>query len=314
MRNMQGLVSFVDTAIAGSFSAAADRLSITPAAVGKNVARLEKELGVRLFQRTTRRVALTAEGEAFFEQASEALQQLDRAVDDVKAFADAPKGLVRISCGMAFGRRFVLPLLPKLAQRHPQLDVELGLENRPVDLIDAGIDIAIRGGIAGAPGVVARPLGALAMVLVASPGYLRKFGVPRAAGDLRQHHLLGTRFASGEVAPWSFRRHTGLPGAAWLPSARVWTSDPDAALDVAAAGEGICQAALMHAAPLLRSGRLQLVLNDHVDHGTRQMQVCYAHRSVSKRVRVVVDALMGLSAHADLTLDPRSAPKDWIAL
>ena len=184
LKNVQGLVSFVESATGGSFTAAASRLGVTPAAVGKNVARLEGELGVRLFNRTTRRLSLTDEGKAFLAEAGDALRRLEDAVDNVTLAATEPSGRVRISCSTSFGRRFVLPLLSDIARRHPKLDLELVLDNRIVDMLAEGFDIAVRGGTLGDSSLVAKHVCRLYSVLVASPAYLRRHGVPASPADL----------------------------------------------------------------------------------------------------------------------------------
>lgn len=313
MRNLQGLVSFVETASCGSFTAAAAKLDITPAAVGKNVMRLEQELGVRLFNRTTRRLHLTAEGEALLGEASGALQRLDDAIDGVSNASQEASGRVRISVGIAFGRRFVLPLLPALTRRHPKLVVEVDLDNRRVDPVAEGYDLCVRGGLADDSALVALRLCGLASVLVASPAYLRRHGVPGSHADLGEHAVLGLRFASGRSYPWRF--HTGDGPVEWTPTARVWSSDPDSFLPLATAGHGICQAGLLHAAPYLRRGSLKLVLHDTFDHENRQMLLCYPSRKlVSRRVRVVIDELAGaLRAEPDLQLAVQDVPADWRA-
>jgi len=318
MRNMQGLVSFVETATSGSFTAAAARLDITPAAVGKNVTRLEAELQVRLFHRTTRRLKITPEGEAFRAEAADVLQRLDDAVHRVSQSVTEPAGQVRITCGIAYGQRFVLPLLAPITRQHPQVLVDLSLENRNTDLVAEGYDIAIRGGLFDADSsLVVQRLGPLPSVLVASPAYLRRHGVPRTVADLvdGSHRVLGLRFTTGDVARWRFRKPGGRGMMDWTPTARVWTSDPDSCVELAALGEGICQAGLMHAAPLLRSGRLRLVLHDQYDHGSRQMMLCHPSRKlVSRRVRVVLDALWSaLSTQADLQMTASDVPDAWRA-
>ena len=315
VRNIQGLVSFVEAALSGSFTAAAARLDVTPAAVGKNVMRLERELGIRLFNRSTRKLRLTTEGEAFLEEAGQALRRLDDAVENIKGAGQQPSGRVRISCGISLGRTFVMPVLPKIARRYPEVQLELQLENRLVDMVAEGVDIAVRGGMMADSTLVARRICALQSVLVASPAYLRKHGVPQSPAELPQHRVLGLRFASGEIAPWRFRRPSGRGFTEWEPAAQIWTSDPDAYLELAAAGEGICQAGLPHAAPLLRSGRLKLVLHGQYDTGQRQMVLCYPHRQLlSKRVRVVADALwQELSTQPDLTLRAEALSPAWRA-
>jgi DNA-binding transcriptional LysR family regulator len=314
VKNIQGLVSFVESASGGSFTAAASRLGVTPAAVGKNVARLEQELGVRLFNRTTRRLSLTAEGQAFVAEAGDALRRLENAVDNVTLAASEPSGRVRISCSTSFGRRFVLPLLSDLAHRHPQLELELVLDNRIVDMVAEGFDIAVRGGALSDSSLVAKHVCRLYSVLVASPAYLRRYGVPATPADLDQHRLMAVKLSSG-ARPWRFRRPSGRGFVERPPAAQLWTSDPDAFLELACAGEGICQAGLMLAAPLLREGKLRVVLQGQYDHGDRQFVLCYPHRPLmSRRVRVVVDALSeGLAKQPDLLLSPQTLPKEWLA-
>jgi len=314
VKNVQGLVSFVESASSGSFTAAANRLGVTPAAVGKNVARLEQELAVRLFNRTTRRLSLTAEGRAFLDEAGDALRRLEEAVDKVTLAATEPSGRVRISCSTAFGRRFVLPLLSGIARSHPQLELDLVLDDRVVDMVAEGFDIAVRGGTLGDSSLVARHVCRLYSVLVASPDYLRRHGVPASPADLAQHRLMAVRLASG-ARPWRFRRPSGRGFVEHPPSAQLWTSDPDAFMELACAGEGICQAGLMLAAPMLREGKLRLVLQGQYDNGDRQFVLCYPHRPLmSRRVRVVVDALgEGLANQADLLLSPKALPKEWLA-
>jgi DNA-binding transcriptional LysR family regulator len=314
VKNVQGLVSFVESASSASFTAAAARLGVTPAAVGKNVARLEQELGVRLFNRTTRRLSLTAEGRGFLEEAGDALRRLETAVDNVTLAANEPSGRVRISCSVSFGKRFVLPLLSDIARCHPQLELELVLDNRIVDMVAEGFDIAVRGGTLADSSLVAKHVCSLYSVLVASPAYLRQHGVPQSPADLDEHRLLAVRLTSG-ARPWRFRRPSGRGFAERAPTAQLWTSDPDAFLELACAGEGICQAGLMLAAPLLREGKLRLVLQGQYDNGDRQFVLCYPHRPLmSRRVRVVVDALSdGLVNLPDLQLSPKTLPKEWLA-
>src|SRR5687767_4913992 len=184
MKQLQGLLAFVEAATTGSLTAAAERLEVTPAAVSKSLARLEAQLGVRLLNRSTRRLSLTAEGAGFLAKARLALRALDDAVDEVSQAARVPAGRVRISVGIAFGRRWVLPLLPVLTRQHPALSIELDLDNRPVDLVAEGFDIGIRGAVLEDSSLVARRVCRLPVVLVASPAYLKQAGVPVSVDEL----------------------------------------------------------------------------------------------------------------------------------
>lgn len=293
MRHLQGLTSFLEAASAGSFTAAAARLDLSPAAVSKNVIKLEAELGVRLFNRHTRRIRLTPEGEAFAEQARAALRALDDALAGVREAQAEPSGRVRISVGVSFGRLHVMPALPAMLARHPRLEIELTLDNRNIDLVAEGYDIGIRGGRVRDSSLVSRRVCALPLMLVASPAYLARRGTPSKAADLAGHDCLGVRFANGSVATWKLRPAPDEPAVEWLPPARLWVSDPEAPLDLVRAGAGILQVAVHHAAADLQAGRLVPVLPGLLDPDAREIHLHYPHRQfLSPRVRVVVDELL----------------------
>ncbi len=304
MPQFPGLLSFVETARAGSLSAAARKLDLTPAAVSKNVQRLEHELGVRLFNRSTRRLRLTVEGETFFARAEAILRELDAAVAEVGQAGEAPAGRVRLSVGAAFGRHWVLPTLPALLARHPALQVEVDLENRRVDLVAEGFDIGIRGGIIRDSSLIARRVSSLWLVLVASPDYLARRGRPERMADLARHDCVAVRFASGAMPLWQFRAAEGLQD--WVPPPRVMVTDPEAAIELALAGAGIAQAGLHHVLPHLRGGRLRLLLPDEHWPGEREVVLHYPHRQfLAPRVRATVTHLMEhFAACADLHLRP----------
>lgn len=311
MRNLQGLTSFLEAASAGSFTAAAARLEVSPAAVSKNVITLETELGVRLFNRNTRRIRLTPEGEAFAEKARAALRALDDAVADVSHGKAVPAGRVRVSVGASFGRGYVLPVLPQLLAAHPKLEIEVSLENRTVDLVGEGYDIGIRGGRARDSSLVSRRVCALPLVLLASPVYLSRRGTPRTADDLMRHDLIGVRFADGHSATWKLRPSPRKPAVDWSPTARAWVSDPEAQLDLARSGAGIVQVALHHAAADLDAGRLVRLLPNLHDPEDREIHLHYPHRQfLSPRVRVVIDALLAAFATSEWL---HWRPRGWAA-
>jgi len=308
MKQLQGLLALIEIAAAGSFAGAARRLGVTPAAVSKSLARLEEQLGVRLVQRSTRTARVTGEGERFIAKARDALRLLDDAVAEVSQAAREPAGVVRLSMGVAFGRLWVLPALPALAERFPKLTLEVELDNAPVDLVANGIDIAIRGGAATDAGFVARRVCKLPLVLVASPGYLARAGVPQSHAEIERHRCIQLRFADGTAAPWAFRVNGRR--VAVTPHAALVGTDSDAIVELALAGGGIAQCALYQALPHLQAGRLKAVLADTHDAGTREFVLVYPHRQfLAPRVRVVVDALL---AHfrdtASLHVQPADLP------
>ncbi len=315
MKQLQGLLAFIEVADAGSLAEAARRLGVTPAAVSKNLLRLEQQLGVRLMQRNTRRLRLTVEGSGFLGKARAALRALDEAVAEVSQTASVPSGRVRVSVGAAFGRHWVLPALPALAAAHPQLRIEVDLDNRPVDLVAEGYDIGIRGGKVDNSGLVARRVCALPVVLVASATYLKRAGVPSVPDDLLQHCCAQLRLSDGALSSWSFR----LPGArrrvVFQPDTALVVNDNEALVDLALTDAGVVQAGLYHALPYLRSGRLKLVLGACHEPGTREFVLHYPHRLyLAPRVRVVVDALLAhFRGATDLHLQPADLPASFHA-
>src|SRR5258708_11618663 len=178
METLANLESFVRSAESGSFSTAARRLSLTPAAVSRNVAMLERNLGVRLFQRTTRKLTLTEAGERFLLAMQDHMEGLQAAIAEAATDRGEPTGVLKVSMGLTFGVDYILPLLPAFLARYPNIRPDWRFESRQVDLIAEGYDAAIGGGIELAAGVVARPLAPFHIISGASPAYLKSPTLP----------------------------------------------------------------------------------------------------------------------------------------
>ncbi len=291
-QRMPAIVSFVQTVDRGSFAAAARFLGISAAAVSKNVATLETTLGTRLLNRTTRSQRLAQEGEAFLERARVAIDALDAAVDAVAAQRAKATGRVRISCANSFGQTYLVPLLPGLRARHPGLQLEIDFDDRQVDLIAEGYDIGLRGGHLADSSLVSRPIATLETVLVAAPDYLVRRGVPASVAELAAHDLIGIRFLSGQVSPWTFRQADGALQELRPERPVLTVSSPFAAIDAARLGMGIAQIGLPHGWQLLRAGALKVVLRHQHHPGSRRLALQYPHRAlIAPRVRVTVDYL-----------------------
>ncbi|VWB08913.1 transcriptional regulator [Burkholderia lata] len=294
----RAILSFVHAADAGSFAAAGRVLGITSAAVSKNVAGLERALGVRLMNRTTRTLKLTDEGSVFLRQARVALDALDSAVDSIVAQRLGPQGRVRISTSAAFGREHLQPVLPGLLARYPGLSVEADFDDRIVDVVRDGYDIVIRGGNIHDSALVSRPIFRMNTVLVASPAYLARHGIPRAPDDLGAHRLIARRFLGGEVSTWSFRMRGGSivavdPGE----TALLTFSAPEAVLQAARDGLGIAEVGVHLAWAHLRAGSLKVLLHRHHLPGTYEMAMQYPHRALkASRVQATVDYLLDVFA------------------
>ena len=289
-KRWSGFMAAVRTADAGSFSEAARQLNLTPAAVGKSVAQLEVRLGVRLFNRTTRHLSLTEEGERVVGHARTAMQALALA-GQVAQRSSELRGLVRISSAAGFGRRFVLPALAQILDTHPALRIDLVLSDQNTDLVKDGFDIGIRGGSTPPQGMVAQRVCKMPTRLVASAQYLQRHGVPGAWTDLGQYRTIGLRFASGRYSAWSFRSGGRLHTLDAPPA--LLLSAPELVVDAALLHQGIAQVALHHAWDAVESGALQTVLPQQHVSGASAVAVFYPHRSgLAPRVQAVVDLLV----------------------
>lgn len=288
------MLSFVQAADHGSFAAASRVLGISAAAVGKNVAGLEQALGVRLMNRSTRSLRLTSEGRAFAARARDAIAALDLAIDTVAAQRAEPAGRVRISTSHTFGHRYLMPLLPSLLAKYPGIVPEVDFDDRRVDLVQDGYDLAVRGGTIEDSSLVSRHVCDLHTVLAASPAYLKKHGTPTSPAQLKDHRLIAVRYLGGTVARWRFRSRAGVHAQEFVPEpAAVIVSDPQAAVDAAAHGLGIAQLGAHHAWRLLREGKLRVLLAGHHESGRLSMALQYPHRALmAPRVRATVDHLL----------------------
>jgi DNA-binding transcriptional LysR family regulator len=313
MNQLRGTVAFVTAATHGGFTRAARVLGLSPQAIAASVARLEAALEVRLFNRTTRSLALTEEGQRYLVQAERALTALDHAMQSVRDHANAPAGLVRITCGAAFGRGYVMPLLPAFARRHPEVRLDLALDDRKVDLVRDGYDVAIRGGAIADSSLVTRRICALTGAMVAAPGYLEKRGVPRIPDDLHRHQIIQLRFSSGRTLPWNLR----VRGRSTIFEPRAPSlilSDTESVCDAALLGLGISSVSLYMAIPHLRAGRLKVVLQRYNDPGRGELVIHYPHREyLAPRIKAFVEfVLTELKQHPDLHV-PIKLPNSYLA-
>ena len=289
MRNLGNLESFVRSADTGSFSAAARMLGLTPAAVSKNVARLESSLGVRLFQRSTRRLTLTEAGEGFLREVSGGLDTLQSAIASVSTAAERPAGLLKVSMSPAFGVDYLVPLLQEFLTRYPAVVPDWQFENRQVDLVVEGFDAAIGGGIELTSGIVARELARIHVIPVASPAYLAQIARPRTPSDLEKHKGIVMRSAlSGRLRSANLRNRAGEQVTVEMQP-RVILSDPEAITRAALVGLGIAFVAMPHVLPHLKSGALVRLLPDwHDDIGPLSVYFT-ARKLMPAKTRVFVD-------------------------
>ena len=289
--HLKGVGVFVQVADAGSFTLAGERLGVSKSGVAKSVARLEDHLGVRLFNRTTRSLSLTNEGQTFYQGCVRALAELEGVQSAVSTHRQIPTGRLRVDLPVVFGRRWVLPVLLDVASRYPALELEVTLTDRRVDMVEEGIDLVIRiGPLDDRATVVARHLGAQKAVVCASPAYLAAHGRPTNLEELANHACI--TFERGSNArPWLF---VGADGHLLSPPVRgrLWFNHSEAILDAALAGHGLALLSNWLVAEHLKSGRLEAVLPQMETQGFPIHALWPQTRHLSSKVRVVVDELV----------------------
>jgi DNA-binding transcriptional LysR family regulator len=286
------LDAFIASADEGSFSAAARRLGLTPAAVSKSVNRLELRLGVRLFQRSTRSLSLTTDGERLYGQVRLPWTEIGDALTDLSQGAGKPAGTLKVSLAYTVGRQYFVPLLDEFSRRYPDVVPDLYFDNRHVDMVAEGFDVGIGGGIELTDALIARELARVDIVLAAAPSYLKAHAAPEAPQDLVRHRgLLRRSLSTGRLVPWTLKHRSGQEVVASVRPVAV-LDDPEAIARAAACGMGICMLPLPHALPLLDSGELVRVLPDwHAE--TRPLSIYYSSRKlVPAKVRVFVDYMV----------------------
>ncbi|MET4689493.1 LysR family transcriptional regulator [Sinorhizobium fredii] len=289
METLANLESFVKSAETSSFSEAARRLALTPAAVSRNVGMLERNLGVRLFQRSTRKLVLTEAGERFLQSIGGNLEALQAAITDVSSGASEPAGVLKVSLSPTFGVTHILPLLPELLHRYPLVRPEWHFENRPVDLVTEGYDVAIGGGFDLAPGIVARTLAPAHIIAVASPAYMANRTPPTDPSGFSQFDGIVMRsLRTGRIRHWAMRNAAGTEMTALLPETIV-VNDPAAMREAARLGLGVAMLAVPDVLPELEKGILVRLLPQwYADAGA--ISLYYASRTLlPAKTRAFVD-------------------------
>ncbi|ELY2498124.1 LysR family transcriptional regulator [Cronobacter muytjensii] len=301
MDSLTSLTSFVRTAETLSFTEAARMLGISASAVGKNVARLEQKLGVRLFNRSTRSVSLTSEGEKLLARCRPALEQLRDAEAELTSSSQRPSGKLRVSLP-AIGYHLLMPFFPAFAAQYPDIDTELDFSDRLVNLVEEGFDVAIRSGEMADSRLTARTLGHFRFVLCASPAYLAIHGEPRSPDALKQHRCILFRFPStGLIQPWELAGFQ-LTGAHQARAA-LTVNNIEAMIRAAAAGLGICYVPDFIVTTMLARGELGEVMPGCCERTGTFSALWPTSRYLSPRIRCFVDFL---KTHWDMAQAPAS--------
>lgn len=296
MNPIERMHIFTRVAELSSFTQAAEALSLPKASASTAVQQLETVLGTRLLHRTTRRVQLTQDGQAFYERCKDLLAEMDELQTMFQQpGAQALRGRVRLDMSTGVARNAVIPRLPELLLANPLLEVELSSTERRVDLIREGFDCVLRGGPVSDPGLIARPLGHLRMINCASPAYLQAHGTPKTLADMASHQLvhyvstLGAKSGGFDYVAGDEDCKLSMAGAVTVNNAEAYTA-------ACLAGLGLIQVPVVGVQDLITQGRLLEVLPEHVAR-PMPLTLLYANRrNLSKRVRAVMDWLAGVLA------------------
>ena len=283
-----GVIAFLAVADAGSFSRAADRLCVGRSAVSRNVRKLEDRLGARLFQRTTRSISLTREGELFYENCRPGMEYIVRALDDMRELRSGPpRGHLRIQSTPAFGRKIIAPLLPRFHARFPDITTELLLSEQAPDFATDRIDVAFRDGKLEDSDIVARRIIPMQTVTCASLSYMAAHGLPRTIEALDRHRCIAFRAASSRISDWEFKVD-GQTVRRQVAALQIF-NDMDLILQAALAGQGVAQLPGYLACEAIRSGRLAVCLSQFApDDGGHYL--CYLSRKhLPARIRAFAD-------------------------
>ncbi|MBI6911946.1 LysR family transcriptional regulator [Pseudomonas palleroniana] len=285
--NLSGVIAFVKTAQALSFIGAARVLGVSASAVGKNVAKLEAELNVRLLHRSTRKVSLTVEGQLFYERCRKILDDLQDARAMLSHAIQAPRGKLRVSLP-TIGYRFLLAHMVAFRQAYPEIELELDFNDHLVDVIEEGFDVVIRSGDLVDSTLMARRLGPFRFVMCASPEYLRTHGRPETLTDLEHHPCLRYRFATtGKIMEWTLSANPAITQLR-LPTAMT-LNNMEAMLMAAIDGHGIAYMPDFLAREALARGQLETVLDGHSNDQGQFWALWPSSRHLSPKIRAFVD-------------------------
>ncbi|MBA2484177.1 MAG: LysR family transcriptional regulator [Nitrosomonas sp.] len=288
MQDLNLIVVFARVVEAGSFSEAARRLDISRSAVSKGVAKLEKGLGVRLLNRSTRHLSLTEAGKAFAEFSANILEKAEQAERVVSSLQAEPQGLLKVSASVAFGTLHVAPALADFLDQYPKIRIDLTITDHHVDLVEEGYDVLIR--VTNEPdlNLVARKLAPARRILCATPKYFQQHGIPRTPEELVAHNCLDYTL-SGEQGYWRF---TGPMGEISVPvSGTLRINDDDALSQAVLGGLGIALLPTFTVGKDLQCGNLQAVLSEYISV-ERHIYACYFHsRYLPAKIRAFIDFL-----------------------
>jgi LysR family transcriptional regulator for bpeEF and oprC len=311
MNKLQAMEVFVQVVDAGGFTRAAETMQLPKATVSTLIQSLEKTLSTKLLHRTTRQVSVTADGAAYYERCLQILADVRDAEESLSRTRLSPSGRLRVDAPSGLATTVIIPALPDFFARYPDIALELGCGDRPVDLIEEGVDCAVRAGVLGNSSLIARRVGIATFASCASPGYLARHGRPSHPHDLASHRCVNYfSHRTGKIFDWDFSRgeeriEVPMPGDLAL-------NDSNAVISAALAGLGVVQMTEVTLAPFLNDGRLERILADWTTEPLPLHVVYPQNRHLSAKVRVFVEWIAELFAnHPGMQLKaPSRRPAD----
>lgn len=307
MDRLQAMEVFVRVVESGNFTRAAEGLRLPKATVTTLIQKLESHLGAKLLNRSTRRMNVTADGAAYYERCRRILGEVEETEQALSHTRAVPRGRLRVDVPGSFGRNVLMPALPDFFARYPDIKLELGCSDRPVDLTEEGVDCVVRGGDVEDSALVARRVADCEFVICAHVDYIRRHGAPKHPSELAQHQCINYFFAkSGKIFEWSFNR--GDERLVIPVQGRIAVNDGDAYVAAGMHGLGIMQVPMIQVGPALASGKLLRLLTDwRMD--TLPVYVMYPqNRHLSAKVRVFVDWVAEMFSGEWNINDPQGFP------
>ena len=286
MDRLDAIRLFVRVVESGSFSAVARETGVGQSAVSKQIAALEAHLGAQLMRRTSRSMTLTDAGQTFYESAVRLVGEFEAVESSIRRGQSTPSGLVRVTASPVFGRLFITPRLPEFFARYPDISVELSASDRPINLVEEGIDIGIRIGGLDDSSMIVRKIASTPIVTVATPAYLEAHGVPTTPADLEAHACV-IFMLRGEPHPWTFK--SNLQTIEHHPKGNFRTADAEQVRAAVLAGLGLAQTPGWLFTSEIASGLVRAVLRDHEPGAFTISAVRPAGRRLATKVRVFID-------------------------
>jgi LysR family transcriptional regulator for bpeEF and oprC len=306
MDQLQAMRVFARVADHGSFARAASTLDMSRAMASSYVAQLEQHLGTRLLHRTTRKVSVSPQGALYLEHCKRILAEIEAADDQLRLARDRPQGKLRVDVPVAFGKYLLLPAIPQFTQRYPDISLEVRFNDRYVDVLAEGVDVAVRVGRVNVPDLIARRIATSRLLTCASPRYLAQAGMPRTPEDLRRHRLIGhLRGEQTRPAEWVFRHGKGTRSMR-LPMALSFNT-VDALSVSALEGQGIVQQLDLLVAGHIAEGRLVELLREYACEGP-PLAVVYGRATQHlAKVRVFAEFAADLMRNYEARMRRRAA-------